>query len=109
MMDYKRLLKYAMPYKGRFVLAMIAMGIYSAVAGLLVYLSKQIMDGVFINDDPAIANVCREYVDGFDFCMSTNDPSKTIRQLQAEGLGQNEKMTIEQLEACDAALRALAD
>ena len=55
MMDYKRLLKYAMPYKGRFVLAMIAMGIYSAVAGLLVYLSKQIMDGVFINDDPAIA------------------------------------------------------
>lgn len=55
MMDYKRLLKYAMPYKGRFVLAMIAMGIYSAVAGLLVYLSKQIMDGVFINDDPAVA------------------------------------------------------
>ena len=55
MMDYKRLLKYAMPYKGRFVLAMIAMGIYSAVAGLLVYLSKQIMDGVFINEDPAVA------------------------------------------------------
>ena len=55
MMDYKRLLKYAMPYKGRFFLAMIAMGIYSAVAGLLVYLSKQIMDGVFINEDPAVA------------------------------------------------------
>lgn len=54
-MDYKRLLKYAMPYKGRFVLAMISMGIYSAVAGLLVYLSKKIMDGVFINDDPAVA------------------------------------------------------
>ena len=28
---------------------------------------------------------------------------------QAEGLGQNVKMTAEQLEACDAALRALAD
>lgn len=62
-----------------------------------------------ILDDPAIANVCREFVDGFDFCMSTNDPGKTIRQLQAEGLGQNVKMTIEQLAACDAALRALAD
>ena len=55
MTDYKRLLKYAMPYKGRFVLAMISMGIYSAVAGLLVYLSKQIMDGVFINEDPVVA------------------------------------------------------
>lgn len=55
MTDYKRLIKYAMPYKGRFFLAMISMGIYSAVAGLLVYLSKRIMDGVFINDDPAVA------------------------------------------------------
>ena len=62
-----------------------------------------------ILDDPAIANVCRTFIDGFDFCMSTSDPTKTIRQLQAEGLGQNEKMTVEQLEACDAALRALAD
>jgi hypothetical protein len=48
-------------------------------------------------------------VDGFDFCMNTADPSKTLRELQAEGLGQNVKMTIEQLEACDAALRALSD
>ena len=50
-MDYKRLIKYAMPYKMRFVLAMICMGIYSAVAALLVYLSKIIMDGVFVGKD----------------------------------------------------------
>ena len=60
-------------------------------------------------DDPAIANAARPFVDGFDFCMSTADPSKTLRELQAEGLGQNVKMTIDQLEACDAALRALSD
>jgi alpha-L-rhamnosidase len=60
-------------------------------------------------DDPAIANAARPFVDGFDFCMNTADPSKTLRELQAEGLGQNVKMTAEQLEACDAALRALAD
>ena len=60
-------------------------------------------------DDPAIANVVRPFVDGFDFCMSNADPTKTLRQLQAEGLGQNEKMTAEQLAACDAALRVLAD
>ena len=41
--------------------------------------------------------------------MSTSDPTKTLRQLQAEGLGQNVKMTAEQLAACDAALRELAD
>lgn len=51
-MDYKRLIKYAMPYKWRFVFAMISMTIYSGVAALLVYLSKIIMDGVFVNDDP---------------------------------------------------------
>ncbi len=60
-------------------------------------------------DDPAIANAARPFVDGFDFCMSNADPSKTLRELQAEGLGQNEKMTAGQLEACDAALRALSD
>ena len=54
-MDYKRLIKYAVPYKGRFFFSIISMGIYSAVAGLLVYLSKKIMDGVFINDDPVVA------------------------------------------------------
>ena len=51
-MDYKRLIKYAMPYKGRFVFAMLSMLIYSGVAALLVYLSKIIMDGVFVSDDP---------------------------------------------------------
>lgn len=50
-MDYKRLIKYAMPYKIRFVLAMVCMGVYSAVAALLVYLSKIIMDGVFVGKD----------------------------------------------------------
>ena len=54
-MDYKRLLKYATPYKGRFVCAMISMAVYSGVAALLVYLSKIIMDGVFVNDDPVKA------------------------------------------------------
>lgn len=54
-MDYKRLVKYAMPYKGRFVFAMLSMLVYSGVAALLVYLSKIIMDGVFVNDDPVKA------------------------------------------------------
>jgi len=54
-MDYKRLIKYAMPYKGRFVFAMLSMLVYSGVAALLVYLSKIIMDGVFVNDDPVKA------------------------------------------------------
>ena len=60
-------------------------------------------------DDPAIAAAVRPFVDGFDFCMSNADPTMTLRELQAKGLGQNEKMTVEQLEACDAALRAMAD
>lgn len=50
-MDYKRFIKYAMPYKIRFVWSMVCMGIYSAVAALLVYLSKSIMDGVFVGKD----------------------------------------------------------
>ncbi len=54
-MDYKRLIKYAMPYKGRFVFAMLSMLIYSGVAALLVYLSKIIMDGVFVSKDPVQA------------------------------------------------------
>ena len=62
-----------------------------------------------ILDDPAVAGAARPFVDGFDFCMSTCDPTETLRQLQAEGLGQNVKMTAEQLEACDQAMRAMAD
>lgn len=62
-----------------------------------------------ILDDPAVAGVCQPFIDGFDFSMSTSDTSKTLRQLQAEGLGQNVKMTEEDLQACDTALRALAD
>ena len=57
-MNYKKLIKlikYVLPYKMRLVWAMISMGIYSAVTGILVYLSKKIMDGVFINDDPVKA------------------------------------------------------
>ena len=54
-MYYKRLIKYAMPYKGRFVFAMLSMLIYSGVAALLVYLSKIIMDGVFVSKDPVQA------------------------------------------------------
>ena len=45
-MDYKRLIRYAMPYKWRFVFAMISMTIYSGVAALLVYLSKIITETV---------------------------------------------------------------
>ena len=59
-------------------------------------------------DKPASV-AARPFVDGWDYSMMQADPSKTLRELQAEGLGQNVKMTAEQLEACDAALRALAD
>jgi subfamily B ATP-binding cassette protein MsbA len=50
-MDYKRFVKYAMPYKMRFIWSMVCMGIYSAVTALIVYLSKSIMDGVFVGKD----------------------------------------------------------
>ena len=60
-------------------------------------------------DDPAIANAARPFVDGFDFVMQMADPAKTLRELQAEGLGQNRKMTTEELAACDAAMRELSD
>jgi hypothetical protein len=59
--------------------------------------------------DSAVKDVARKFVDGFDYSTLNADPTKTLRELQAEGLGQNKKMTVEQLEACDAALRALAD
>jgi alpha-L-rhamnosidase len=62
-----------------------------------------------ILDNREVANVVRKYVNGFDYAMATSDPSKTLRELQAEGLGQNKKMTLEELEACDAAMRELAD
>ena len=53
--------------------------------------------------------VVRGFVDGFDWSMMQTDPSWTLREAQAAGLGQNIKMTAEELEACDAALRALAE
>ena len=56
-----------------------------------------------------VSDVARKFVDGFDFSMMTADPTKTLRQLQSEGFGQNRKMTAEELEACDAALRELAE
>ena len=59
--------------------------------------------------DRKVSDVARTFVDGYDFSMMNTDQSKTLRELQAEGLGQNVKMTAEQLEACDAALRALAE
>ena len=62
-----------------------------------------------IMDDRAVADVVRKFVDGFDYCMLTADQSKTLRELQAEGLGQNRKMSAEKLAACDAALRSLAE
>lgn len=62
-----------------------------------------------VMDDPVMANVVRGFMDGFEFCMATSDPTKSLRQLQSEGLGQNVDMTEEQLEACDQAMRELAD
>ncbi len=62
-----------------------------------------------ILDDREVSGVARRFVDGFDYATSQADPTKTLRELQAEGLGQNHKMTAGELAACDAALRALAD
>ena len=56
-----------------------------------------------------VSDVARKFVDGWDFSIMGADHSKTLRELQAEGLGQNRKMTSEELAACDAALRELAD
>jgi alpha-L-rhamnosidase len=58
---------------------------------------------------PAAANAVRPFVDGFDFSALTCDRTKTLRELQAEGFGQNEKMSTQALEAADAALRELTD
>lgn len=60
-------------------------------------------------DDPAVANAVRPYVDGFDYCTSTCDQSKTLRELQAAGFGQNVMMSDEALTAANEALHALAD
>lgn len=62
-----------------------------------------------ILDDPNASAVVRDFVDGFDYSAMMADQGKSLRQLQAEGLGQNEKMTAEQLKACDDALRMLAE
>lgn len=59
--------------------------------------------------EPQVSGVVRRFVDGFDFSFMSADRTKTLRELQAEGLGQNRKMTVEELEACDAAMRELAD
>ena len=56
-----------------------------------------------------VSDVARKFVDGWDFSILGADHSKTLRELQAEGLGQNRKMTADELEACDAALKELAD
>jgi alpha-L-rhamnosidase len=59
--------------------------------------------------DRKVSDVARKFVDGWDFSILGADHSKTLRELQAEGLGQNRKMTADELEACDAALKELAD
>ena len=41
--------------------------------------------------------------------VSQSDASKSLRELQADGFGQNQKMTEAQLAACDAELRELAE
>ncbi len=55
------------------------------------------------------SEVMRKHVDDFDFCATMFDHDKTLRELQAIGFGQNYHMTPEELEACDADLRALTD
>ena len=50
-MDYKRVINYIKPYKLRFVLAMLSMGLFSAVAGGIVWLSKTVLDKVLIAKD----------------------------------------------------------
>lgn len=61
-----------------------------------------------LDADDASAMV-RQFVDGFDWAMMTSDPSLTLREAQAAGLGQNHKITVEELEACNAALREPAE
>ncbi len=56
-----------------------------------------------------VSDVARKFVDGWDFSILGADQSKTLRELQAEGLGQNRKMTADELAACDADLKELAD
>ena len=55
------------------------------------------------------SSVVRRFVDGFDWSMMQADPTQTLREAQAARLGQNRRMTTEELAACDAALRALAE
>lgn len=50
-MDYKRVIGYIKPYKFRFVLAMLSMALFSAVAGGIVWLSKTVLDKVLIAKD----------------------------------------------------------
>ncbi|MDD2523873.1 MAG: ABC transporter ATP-binding protein [Endomicrobiia bacterium] len=50
-MDYKRLLNYIKPYKARFILAMVCMGIFSALTGATMWLVKNLFDKIFIAKD----------------------------------------------------------
>ena len=56
-----------------------------------------------------VCNAVRPFVDGFDWAMMNADPNATLREAQTAGLGQNHMMTAEELEACDAAMRELAE
>jgi len=62
-----------------------------------------------ILDDENAKNVARGFVDGFDFSMMMADKTLTMREAQAAGLGQNHKMTLEELEELDVELRKLAE
>ena len=62
-----------------------------------------------ILDAEDASSVARRFVDGFDWAMMQADPAWTLREAQAAGLGQNRKMTTDELAACDEALRALAE
>ncbi|MCR4870852.1 MAG: glycoside hydrolase family 78 protein [Atopobiaceae bacterium] len=55
------------------------------------------------------SEVLRRHVDDFDFVATRFDHSKSLRELQTIGLGQNYRMTADTLAVCDADLRALAD
>jgi len=62
---YKRLFRYLLPHKKKFILALLAMVVYGATDGVLPYLLKRILDDVFGNRDQQMLKYLIMIIVGF--------------------------------------------
>ena len=53
---FKRLLRYAEPYRGRLIIALVAMLVYAVGSGLIAKLIKDIVDGLLAAQQTGVAS-----------------------------------------------------